>query len=199
MDQCSDTNSAVYLSILPLIEYFSPLLRLYLGSQVPTYSPPTVKLKFAPNWQMLKINFSKNSLKYSKNFIIKLTNFKIKKYVVVVMLPSYPSCNIHLIPKSFAGLMYIRVVPRNTLELKLAQSMFYDTNLNGQIIGLTCTLASLWVGLILKGDFASRRFWWFSALYVYTKVCVVYLIFYNIYYFNSSFYPKLIKVKCLVS
>ena len=199
MDQSSDTNSAVYLSILPLIEYFSPLLRLYLGSQVPTYSPLTVKLKLAPNWQMLKINFSKKFLKNSKNFIIKLTNFKIKKYVVLIMLPSYSSCSMRLILKSFVGLMYIRVVPRNTLELKLVQSMFYDTNLNGQIIGLTCTLASLWVGLILKGDFASRRFWWFSALYVYTKVCVVYLIFYNIYYFNSSFYPKLIKVKCLVS
>ena len=199
MDQCSDTNSAVYLSILPLIEYFSPLLRLYLGSQVPTYSPLTVKLKLAPNWQMLKINFSKKFLKNSKNFIIKLTNFKIKKYVVLIMLPSYSSCSIRLILKSFVGLMYIRVVPRNTLELKLVQSMFYDTNLNGQITGLTCTLASLWGGLILKGDFASRRFWWFSALYVYTKVCVVCLIFYNIYYFNSTFYPKLIRVKCLVS
>lgn len=184
---------------MPLIEYFSPLLRLYLDSQVPTYSPLTVKLKLAPNWQMLKINFSKKFLKSSKNFIIKLTNFKIKKYVVLIMLPSYSSCNIRLILKSFVGLMYIRVVPRNTLELKLVQSMFYDTNLNGQVIGLTWTLASLWGGLILKGDSASRRFWWFSALYVYTKVCVVCLIFYNIYYLNSTFYPKLIKVNCLVS
>ena len=46
----------------------------------------------------------------------KSTSIPLQRYVVLSMLLSYSSCNVHLIMKRFIDLTFIRVVPCTTLD-----------------------------------------------------------------------------------